>query len=110
MAKMMLTNISVPGGSNVAGSNAVLAGIAAADAICGYTLGRRAAGESHHEAIALLERAVPSGSRAPANLKRLLASKTDTQYSANMVSDSKARDLVTAAERLVEEMDKLLQS
>ena len=110
MARMMLTDASMPGGSNVAGSNAVMAGIAAADAICGHTLGLRAAGESHQEAVALLERAAPFGSRASANLKRLLASKTETQYSANMVSDSKARDLVTAAERLVEEMDKLLQS
>lgn len=106
---MLLTDANTPGGSNVAGSNAVMGGIAAADAICGHTLGLRAAGENHLEAIALLERATPSGSRAPGNLKRLLSSKTGTQYGANMVSSGKARDLVTAAERLVNEMDKLLQ-
>ena len=46
----------IPDIGNTVGSLAVLAGIAAGDAICGATLGQRAAGESHGEAVALLRR------------------------------------------------------
>lgn len=44
--------------SKVAGSNAILAGIAAADAICGLVLGERSAGDDHTQAINLLKRAI----------------------------------------------------
>lgn len=67
--------------SNLIGSLAVLAGIAASDAICGTLLGERAAGENHGEAIALLRRCGPRATSATAQLKRLLDAKTTTQYS-----------------------------
>ncbi len=104
------SSVAVPGSTNVAGSNAVLAGIAAADAICGHTIGARAAGDAHAEAISLLQRATPPGSRASTHLRRLLSSKTDTQYSSNLVSVTKAAEMLNSAEKLIEEMERLLRS
>ena len=100
----------IAGGTNVAGSNAVLAGIAASDAICGHTIGVRAAGGAHEEAITLLQRATPPGARASIHLKRLLSSKTDTQYSAHIVSKAKALELLRSAEKLIAEMESLLRT
>jgi len=39
----------------------------------------------------------------------LLASKTDTQYSAQLVSEAKSRELHRAARQLVEEMETRLR-
>ena len=54
-----------PGGprasNNTTGLNAVNAGIAAADAICGFQLGYRSSGQDHKQAIALLTTALPRG-------------------------------------------------
>lgn len=91
--------------ANLLGSLAVLAGIAASDAICGHALGERAAGENHSEAVTVLKSATPPGDAAPAQLKRLLDAKTTTQYSPLLIGESKAGDLLTAARRLVEGMD-----
>lgn len=57
----------------------------------------------------LLESATPPGSTVAASLRRLLASKTDTQYSAELVSTTKARELLAAARKLVKEMEKILR-
>ncbi|UOE42910.1 hypothetical protein [Agromyces larvae] len=45
--------------ANLIGSLAVLAGIAASDAICGAAVGERTAGENHLEAVTVLRRATP---------------------------------------------------
>jgi hypothetical protein len=94
-------------GNSVAGTDAVHAGIAAADAICGKTLGYRSSGENHQDAVDLLARAIPD--RNPSkNLARLLNLKSLAGYSSVMLSDSKTADLVTYAERLVAAMEKVL--
>jgi hypothetical protein len=67
-------------------------------------------GGAHAEAVELLRRASPPQSKAATALGRLLASKTDTQYSAQLVSSTKARDLFTAAEQLVAEMESPLRN
>lgn len=110
IAELALTDRAMPGHTNVAGANAVLAGIAASDAICGHTLGIRPAGEAHDDAIALLKRASAPNSKAPAQLKRLLSSKTDTQYSPDLVGETAASGLVASAQRLIAEMDAVLRS
>lgn len=110
IAELSLSDTATPGHTNVAGSNAVLAGVAAADAICGRSLGLRSASENHADAIKLLEQAVPPTSQAPKNLKKLLVSKTDTQYSPDLVSGAAALRLVTAAQRLLQDMEKALRS
>ncbi|WP_125614385.1 hypothetical protein [Specibacter cremeus] len=68
-----------------------------------------AAGESHAEAIVLLRRCGPEGASAVAQLKRLLDAKTTTQYSAILIGEGKAAQLLIVARRLVEEMDSRLR-
>lgn len=94
-------------GNSVAGTDAVHAGIAAADAICGKTLGYRTGGESHQDAVDLLARAIPDASPSK-NLARLLSQKSLVGYSPVMLSDTRTADLVKYAERLVAAMDAIL--
>lgn len=96
--------------TNILGALAVLAGIAASDAICGNALGERAAGENHANAVAILKRATPPGDPAAAQLKRLLDAKTTTQYSPMLLGESKSSELLPAARRLVDGMDAKLRS
>jgi hypothetical protein len=56
-------------------SNAVLAGIAAADSICCRRLGRHAAGDDHQRALALVEEAGEVGRDARRHLETLLSIK-----------------------------------
>lgn len=95
--------------SNLIGSLAVLAGIAAADAMCGHALGERAGGENHADAVALLRRGSAVGDKSAAQLKRLLDAKTTTQYSPILIGDGKAAQLLEVARRLVERMEDLLR-
>lgn len=83
-----------------AGSNAVLGGIAAADAICGAVLGQHHVGEDHAQARRLLDIAC-SPDRQPGNhLKRLTDEKTNFQYSSSRVTREQTSRLVLALERL----------
>ena len=91
--------------SKVAGSNAILAGIAAADAICGLVLGERSAGDDHIQAINLLKRAIHPSTKAATSLKRLLTQKTPVQYGADAISSSDAADLIRWARDIVQEAD-----
>lgn len=91
--------------ANLLGSLAVLAGIAAADAICGASLGERAAGENHADAVSVLKRASPPNDSSSAQLRRLLDAKTTTQYSPTLIGNSKAAELLTASRRLIATMD-----
>ena len=65
---------------SVAVSNAVLAGIAAADAICCRTLRQRSASSNHAEAVRLLGQAHGPGQDAGAHLMALLNVKNMAQY------------------------------
>jgi hypothetical protein len=96
--------------TNMLGALAVLAGIAASDAICGRALGERAAGENHADAVVVLKRATPPGDSAPAQLKRLLDAKTTTQYSPMLLGESKSSELLSTARRLVDGMEAKLRS
>lgn len=87
--------------ANVVGSLAVLAGIAAADAICGRALGERSASESHADAVTLLAKV--SGDRLAPTLRRLLQSKSDSQYSPLLLSAARARDMLEWSRKLVNE-------
>lgn len=107
VADLVRDDASINGRNNILGAIAVLAGIAASDAICGKALGARSVGVAHAEAVDLLRRATPPGSKAASALGRLLASKTGPQDSAQLVSTAKARELFKAAELLVEEMEAL---
>ncbi|MDZ7731830.1 MAG: hypothetical protein U5R31_00810 [Acidimicrobiia bacterium] len=73
--------------TDVAASNAVLAGIAAADALCCLTIGRRSAGAAHHDAVALVDRVDRDGAH---HLWRL-GLKNKAEYATTDVSASHAR-------------------
>jgi hypothetical protein len=94
---------------NTIGSLAVLAGIAAADAICGATLGHRAAGDSHADAVKLVKQAVP-GTNYSAQLRRLIDSKSESQYSTSLITDARAAELMVSAQKLLDGADEVLRS
>jgi len=87
---------------SVAAGAAVLAGIAASDAICGRRLGKIHRGESHRDAVVLLQSATPDGKALSAQLGRLLDIKDEAHYGIYFVSARKASAAVTAARRLVQ--------
>ncbi|HEY5244169.1 MAG TPA: hypothetical protein VIJ60_00735 [Acidimicrobiales bacterium] len=87
---------------NVAGGLAVLAGIAASDAICCTRLGHRYRGDDHRGAADLLRTAAPDGARLATTLTRLLDLKDEAHYGVMVVSTGKARNAVKWATTLVE--------
>lgn len=99
----------IPQIGNTIGSLAVLAGIAAGDAICGSILGERSTAEGHATAVDLLRSTEPGRRLAP-HLRRLVDSKTETQYTPALLTEARAADLVKAARRLVAGMDEVLRS
>ena len=93
---------------NVSASLSVLAGIAAADAACCAVLGRRARGQDHREAISMLTRVAGVGSDMGKDLARLLDMKDNAQYGVLYVSETKARQAVKWALRLVSAAEKVI--
>lgn len=87
---------------NVAAGLAVLAGIAASDAICGSRLGRIHRGDDHPGAQDLLRRATPDGDKLASQLGRLLSLKDAAHYGVQVVSSRNATDATKWASRLVE--------
>jgi len=97
-----------PEGRRVAVSNAVLAGIAAADAMCCARLGRHAVGDDHRAAAELVGAIGPEGRQATRALTALLGVKHKAQYQIATVGKAdataairRAQSLIAAAERLV---------
>jgi hypothetical protein len=93
-------------------SLAIHAGISAADAVCGFRLGRRAAGQDHDEALALLRTAGLDGETAAKELARLLPMKTRAEYEPDEIPKSdatkaadRARRIVTVARRVAVSLD-----
>jgi len=86
---------------SVASGLAVLAGVAASDAICGARLGKRYRGEDHRDAADLLAAATPDGRDLSNHLVRLLDLKDEAHYGIMMVSSAKARAAVRNASHLV---------
>ena len=86
---------------SVAAGNAVLAGIAASDAICGKRLRKVHRGDDHRGAADLLRSAVPDGKQLATKLGRLLDVKDEAHYGIYFVSARKASDAVRAARTLV---------
>lgn len=87
---------------NVAAGLAILAGIAASDAICGMRLGYLHRGEDHRAAEDLLRKATPDGPKLAAQLGRLLSLKYAAHYGMLLVSMRNAADARKWAARLVE--------
>lgn len=91
--------------AQVAASNSILAGIAAADAICGSVLGERANDQDHRAAIQLLATVMPDGPKLSAKLRRLLTDKTLLQYG-GYCTPAVARSRAKDAQTIVEAMSK----
>jgi hypothetical protein len=87
---------------NVAAGLAVLAGIAASDAICSIRLGCIHRGEDHRGAQDLLRQATPDGQKLATVLGRLLRVKDAAHYGVLIVSARNATDAKRWAEFLVQ--------
>jgi hypothetical protein len=97
------------GYAGVAAGNAVLAGIAASDAICGKGLRKRFRGEDHRQAVDLLETASQNGPRNKAVLLRLLDLKDAAHYGFGDFSTVSARKAVKLAQELVRNAEYMFQ-
>ncbi len=86
----------------VAAGLAVLAGIAASDAICATGLGQIHRGDDHRAAADLLAGAVPDGKKLAATFKRLIDVKDEAHYGLTFVPTAKARNAVRWATTLVD--------
>lgn len=93
---------------NVAAGNAVLAGIAAADAICCSRLGQRPRGQDHREAVNVLNTVNPNGRRYAGDLSTLLAVKDAAHYGDQYITVAKLKATLRAAQRLVEAAEELI--
>ncbi len=87
---------------NVAVGNAILAGIAASDSICGVRLGRLHRGDDHYGAVDLLRTATPDGKKLATSLSRLLNLKDAAHHGVPVVAASKATEAIRWAAFLVE--------
>ncbi len=93
---------------HVAAALAVLAGIAATDAICGLELGTWSRGPDHAQAVDLLrEVAALHDPTLPSKLKRLLEDKNAAHYSPSLVTREKARAMIRQARALLEEAERV---
>jgi hypothetical protein len=79
----------------------ILAGIAAADAICCLTMGHHATGDNHAEAARLIRNVEPGGAAHARDLDVLLGLKTRAQYGADPPTLDATRRARRAAGRLV---------
>ena len=97
----LVANERRQGFSNVTAGLAVLAGIAASDAICCVRLGRYHRGDDHRLATELLETATPDGRDLVVRLERLLGLKDTAHYGAALVAQPSANLAIRWARQLV---------
>jgi hypothetical protein len=86
----------------VAAGLAVLAGIAASDAICGTRLGQIHRGDNHLAAQDMLRQATPDGAKLATQLARLLSLKDASHYGVQVVTSRNATDAAKWASQLVD--------
>jgi len=89
VAEMVLSEPATQTHSHVAAALAVLAAIAATDAICGLRLGRYSRSQDHDTAAALLDTVDLPDHTLPTKLRRVLASKDNVHYSPRQVGDTR---------------------
>jgi hypothetical protein len=87
---------------SVAASVAILAGIAAADAVCCHLLGRRSRSDNHHDAEDLLCEITAGGKRAAGQLRKLITLKDAAHYGFISVSAAQLKQSIRQARQLVE--------
>ena len=94
-----------PAERQVAGGLAVLAAIAASDAICGQVLGEYARGQDHDQAATLLETVRPNGAELAKHLARVLEHKPNAHYGTTYLTAEVVESMLYHAEQLVAAMD-----
>jgi hypothetical protein len=87
---------------SVAVANAVTAGIAAADAACCATLGRRSGGQDHRQAADLVKQIEPGGATAAKALTELLDMKDTAQYGLVNMTSPRVKAALRRARQLIE--------
>lgn len=87
---------------NVAAGNAVLAAIAASDALTCLRLGRHSRGQAHQEAAGLLRTIRPGGAGLAKDLTSAIGVKDAAHYGSVFLSATVLRNTLRAATRLVE--------
>jgi hypothetical protein len=87
---------------NVAAGNAVLAAIAASDALTCLRLGRHSRGQAHQEATALLRTIRPDGPRLAKDLTTAVGVKDAAHYGSVFISAATLKTTLRAAGRLVD--------
>lgn len=95
---------------NVAAGNAVLAAIAASDAICCIRLGRHNRSERHDDAVRLLAEVRPEGQKLTRDLTTVLSVKNPAHYGTVFVGAAQLKTVLRAATRLVEAAERVLIS
>lgn len=88
---------------------AVLAGIAASDAACCKSLGRRSRAPDHRAAAELVEQVVPGGRSAATALSRLLSLKDEAHYGLFDVSGKDLKSALRQAAVLVQFAEETLR-
>ena len=83
---------------NAAVGNAVLAGIAAADAICCVRLGERSSSSDHSDAVALLTKV---DKKLGQHLSTLIGSKSTSHYGDTFVGSETLKSCLRAMDHLV---------
>ena len=90
---------------------AVQCAISCVDAVCGRTFGKRAGGESHHEAAKLLETAPARDAQKKAEqFRRILDLKYAAEYEDRDLTAAEVRTLVERTRRLHAWMTEVLES
>ncbi len=87
---------------NAAAGNAVLAAVAASDALCCRYLGRRPRRQDHGAAAQLLAVISPNGKELARHLTAALAIKDAAHYGSAFLTASRLKAAMRAATRLVE--------
>jgi hypothetical protein len=107
VAELVLDEPATRSETHVAAALAVLAAIAAADAIRGLRLGHYSRGQDHRHAVDLLATVDLPDRSLPTEFGRILAAKDNAHYSPRLVSASDTRALVIGARALVEASERL---
>ena len=80
---------------------AVLAAVAASDAVCCAVLRMRPRGQDHQQAVVMLRGIAPGGSDMARDLERLLAIKDDAHHGLLAISSQRAATALRQARRLL---------
>jgi hypothetical protein len=93
---------------NAAAGNAVLAAVAASDAICCVLRGLYHRGDDHNGAVDLLRSVGANGPELAKDLAKVLAVKDQVHYSGEPIPASEMRTVLRSTSRLVDEAERLL--